>query len=62
MSENKNNNNERKENKTGRYVYDKKLKKVVKISDEVVGLKKNSSEENSSSSCSFGGCCPNCGQ
>lgn len=31
------------ETKTGRYVYDKKLGKVVKISDEIVGIKKNSS-------------------
>ena len=31
------------ETKTGRYVYDKKLGKVVKISDEIVGIKKGSS-------------------
>jgi len=30
-------------NITGRYVYDKKLGKVVKISDEIVGIKKGSS-------------------
>lgn len=29
------------EKATGRYVYDKKLGKVVKISDEIVGLKKS---------------------
>ncbi|MBU2574272.1 MAG: hypothetical protein KKH28_09370 [Elusimicrobia bacterium] len=37
--------NYRKKNKekaTGRYIYDKKLGKVVKISDEIVGIKKNS--------------------
>jgi hypothetical protein len=61
MSENKNNNNERKENKTGRYVYDKKLKKVVKVSDEIVGLKKGDSADYSGPSCSSGGCCPSCG-
>ena len=33
----------KKETRTGRYVYDKKLGKVVKISDEIVGIKKNSS-------------------
>ncbi|HAH32136.1 MAG TPA: hypothetical protein DCL44_07475 [Elusimicrobia bacterium] len=38
---------EKKETKTGRYVYDKKLGKVVKISDEVVGLKKGGSFESS---------------
>ncbi|MDD5209622.1 MAG: hypothetical protein PHV36_09555 [Elusimicrobiales bacterium] len=31
------------ETATGRYVYDKKLGKVVKVSDEVPGLKKGSS-------------------
>jgi hypothetical protein len=30
----------KKEAATGRYVYDKKLGKVVKVSDEVPGLKK----------------------
>ena len=38
------------ETMTGRYIYDKKLGKVVKISDEVVGLKKGGS--------SFEGACP----
>ncbi|MCX5784842.1 MAG: hypothetical protein NTX59_04065 [Elusimicrobia bacterium] len=38
-----------KEKATGRYVYDKKLGKVVKVSDEVVGLKKGGS---------FEGACP----
>ncbi len=37
------------ETATGRYVYDKKLGKVVKVSDEVPGLKKGSSS-------SEGGC------
>ena len=30
----------KKESATGRYVYDKKLGKVVKVSDEIPGLKK----------------------
>jgi len=58
---NNENNDKRKDNKTGRYVYDKNLKKVVKISDEIVGLKKNDSNDNSGFSCSSGGCCPGCG-
>jgi len=33
----------KKETKTGRYVYDRKLGKVVKVSDEIVGIKKNAS-------------------
>jgi len=60
MSNNNKNNDEKKETKTGRYVYDKKLKKVVKISDEIVGLKKGGSDY-SGPSCSSGGCCPTCG-
>lgn len=40
----------KKEAATGRYVYDKKLGKVVKVSDEVPGLKKGGSSE--------GGTCP----
>jgi len=43
MTENKENNN--KETATGRYVYDKKLGKVVKVSDEVPGLKKGGSAD-----------------
>ncbi|OGR43823.1 MAG: hypothetical protein A2X35_08915 [Elusimicrobia bacterium GWA2_61_42] len=35
----------KKESATGRYVYDKKLGKVVKVSDEVPGLKKGGSAE-----------------
>lgn len=38
MSENKE--ADKKEAATGRYVYDKKLGKVVKVSDEIVGIKK----------------------
>lgn len=54
--------NKKKENKTGKYVYDKKLGKVVKVSDEIVGLKKSSGgSDNNFPSCSSGGCCPNCG-
>lgn len=49
----------KKENKTGKYVYDKKLKKVVKVSDDVVGIKKQSS--NNTPSCGSSGCCPGCG-
>lgn len=51
----------KKENKTGKYVYDKNLKKVVKISDDIVGIKKGSSEKDTPPSCSSGGCCPGCG-
>ena len=39
MTDNKETN--KKETATGRYVYDKKLGKVVKVSDEIPGLKKN---------------------
>ena len=56
MSESK----EKKEEKaTGRYIYDKKLGKVVKVSDDIPGLKKTSAPT--------GGGCPmnpgghNCG-
>jgi hypothetical protein len=48
MTENKE--TEKKETATGRYVYDKKLGKVVKVSDEVPGLKKAGSSD--------GGTCP----
>ncbi|MEF3281011.1 MAG: hypothetical protein K6357_08630 [Elusimicrobiota bacterium] len=53
----------KKSNNTGRYVYDKNLKKVVKISDEITGLKKNNSStsSNNTPSCGLGGCCPTCG-
>ncbi len=57
---NKKENEQKKDNKSGRYIYDKKLNKVVKISDEIVGLNKSSSD-NSTPSCSTGGCCPSCG-
>jgi len=53
------NKEEKKEIKTGKYVYDKKLKKVVKVSDEIVGLRKNSSTGDND--CGSGGCCPGCG-
>lgn len=59
------NTNEKKEKNTGRYVYDKKLNKVVKISDEIVGLKKSEDSSDipntSGPSCPTGGCCPSCG-
>ena len=48
MSENKE--TEKKQAATGRYVYDKKLGKVVKVSDDIPGLKKGGSTE--------GGTCP----
>jgi hypothetical protein len=54
------NNEQKKENRTGKYVYDKKLKKVVKVNDEIVGVKKSGSDF-SGPSCPSGGCCPNCG-
>jgi hypothetical protein len=40
MKKEENKKEEKKESKTGRYVYDKKLRKVVKISDDIVGIKK----------------------
>ncbi len=38
------------DNKTGRYVYDAKLGKVVKVSDDIPGLKKGTPAAD-------GGCC-----
>ncbi|NLI09965.1 MAG: hypothetical protein GX447_04315 [Elusimicrobia bacterium] len=55
--EKQNKKEEKKETKTGRYVYDKKLGKVVKISDDIVGIKKGGY---SGPSCPSGGCCPGC--
>lgn len=51
------------ETKTGRYVYDKKLGKVVKVSDEIPGLKKGSSSEPGSCPMNPGGhsCGGGCG-
>ncbi len=51
------------ETKTGRYVYDKKLGKVVKISDEIVGIKKGSSPAEGSCPMNPGGhsCGGGCG-
>ncbi len=51
------------ETKTGRYVYDKKLGKVVKISDEIVGIKKGSSQAEGSCPMNTGGhsCGGGCG-
>ena len=43
----------KKETVTGKYVYDKKLKKVVKVSNEIPGLKKSGD----TGSCPTGGCC-----
>jgi len=42
MPENKE--NKKADNKTGRYVYDAKLGKVVKVSDDIPGLKKGGSK------------------
>lgn len=42
------------EKSTGRYVYDKKTKKVVKISDEITSV----SQPEPGGDC--GGCCGNC--
>jgi len=41
-------NTEKNESSTGKYVYDKKIKKVVKVSDEITST---------SGSDSHGGCC-----
>jgi hypothetical protein len=54
----------KKETMTGRYVYDKKLGKVVKVSDEIPGLKKKASASSGEGGCPMntgghncGGCC-----
>ena len=44
---------DKKESVTGKYVYDEKLGKVVKISDKITGLKKGGQ----TGSCRTGGCC-----
>lgn len=51
-----NKNADKKESKTGKYVYDKKLGKVVKVSDQITGLKKGGSAGNGGHCCN-GGCC-----
>lgn len=53
----------KKDSMTGKYVFDKKLNKVVKVSDRIPGLKKSGGEEPSpcdSGSCDtgMGGCGP----
>jgi len=49
---------DKKERATGKYIYDKKLGRVVKVSDEITGLKKSSNDN----SCSNGSCgCSSCG-
>ena len=53
-------NEQKNENKTGRYVYDKNLKKIVKISDEIVGINKSSSSDTSTPSCGCGEGCSSC--
>lgn len=52
----------KKETATGRYVYDKKLAKVIKISDDIPGLKKASGSGEAGcpmnpGSHNCGGCC-----
>ena len=44
---------DKKETVTGKYVYDKKLGKVIKVSDKITGLKKDGGND----SCPTGGCC-----
>lgn len=46
-------NNNMKEEKTGTYVYDKKLGKVVKVSDRIPSVNKPAARE-------CGGCCGHC--
>ncbi|MEA3306508.1 MAG: hypothetical protein U9Q34_01830 [Elusimicrobiota bacterium] len=45
--------NNKKETKTGKYVYDEKLGKIVKVSDKITGLKKGGE----TGTCPTGGCC-----
>ena len=52
-----NTNKEKKESKTGKYVYDKKLGKVVKVSDEITGIKKGGKAGDGGHSCGNGCCC-----
>lgn len=47
---------EKKENATGKYVYDKKTGKLVKVSDRATSGKKDGGSD-SPSSCGSGGCC-----
>ncbi|GEM_PF-1858379 len=55
---NMNRKQDKKERATGKYIYDKKLGRVVKVSDEITGLKKSSNDN----SCSNGSCgCSSCG-
>lgn len=56
--------NEKKETKTGRYIYDKKTGKVIKISDEIVSIKKSSNGDTGScesGNCNLSGGCSCCG-
>jgi hypothetical protein len=61
MSDHKEEN--KKEAATGRYVYDKKLGKVVKVSDEVPGLSKGGSSDGAGCPMNTGGhkCGGGCG-
>ncbi len=49
--------------KTGKYVYDARLGKVVKVSDDIPGLKKGGSPESGTCPMNPGGhtCCGGCG-
>ncbi|MFA5160809.1 MAG: hypothetical protein WC421_01050 [Elusimicrobiales bacterium] len=49
---------EHKNSPTGRYVYDKKLGKVVKISEDIPSLKKSGGHANCGGPCCSGGGCP----
>ena len=52
---------EEKPSPTGRYMYDKKLGKVVKISGDIPSLKKSRGHENCGGPCCSGGACPSAG-
>jgi len=45
------------EKATGKYIYDKKLKRVVKVSDDIPGLNKASSGNEPGCCPHSGGCC-----
>ena len=48
--------NKRGEPKTGKYIYDKKLGKVVKVSDKITGLKKSGQNGNNNCPARKHGC------
>ncbi|MCG2726552.1 MAG: hypothetical protein L6420_09965 [Elusimicrobia bacterium] len=49
--------NNKKETITGKYIYDKKLGKVIKVSDKITGLKKRKNNNCPAGNNSCGGCC-----